>query len=313
VTVTYTYDDNDKMTAASGGGQTASFGYDGAGSMTSASGTMYGAWALVYDDESRPTSITYPSGGGSVTDLFTYNALGQRMRARLNGTWYRFFYNGNRVLEETNDANGPLARYTTESGSYYEPVLHFGRNDGSVRYPLYDGIGTVRRLADQTGALTDSYTLDTFGRQISVTGTTPNRYRFGGAWGYITDPSGMQQLGARFYWPEVGRFVQQDPAKEDENWYSYVDSNPVTGIDPTGLETCMKGWVTGCKLTRATGSNKKRCPKSLPYKIYLDTCYGRKTKNPRTHGQKIGVALEISGAMCYYECTFKGTLFDVSQ
>ena len=62
----------------------------------------------------------------------------------LGGTWYRFFYNGDRVLEETNDANGTLARYTTESGSYYQPLLHFGRNDGSVRYPLYDGIGTAR-------------------------------------------------------------------------------------------------------------------------------------------------------------------------
>jgi len=59
-------------------------------------------------------------------------------------------------LEETNDANGTLARHTTESGSYYAPLLHFGRNDGSVRYPPYDGIGTARRLADQAGALTES-------------------------------------------------------------------------------------------------------------------------------------------------------------
>jgi len=27
----------------------------------------------------------------------------------------------------------------------------------------------------------------------------PNPYRFGGVWGYMTDPSGLVQLGARFY------------------------------------------------------------------------------------------------------------------
>jgi RHS repeat-associated protein len=53
--------------------------------------------------------------------------------------------------------------------------------------------------------------MDTFGRPVSSTGTTPNPYRYGAAWGYITDPSGLLQLGARFYWPEVGRFVSQDP------------------------------------------------------------------------------------------------------
>jgi len=130
----------------------------------------------------------------------------------------------------------PRARYTTESGSYYEPLLHFGRNDGSVRYPLYDGIGTVRRLADQAGALTDSYTLDTFGRQISVTGTTPNPYRFGGAWGYIADPSGMLHLGVRFYWPEVGRFGQRDRIRNAElsYQYAYVADNPLRLIDADG-------------------------------------------------------------------------------
>ncbi|MBN1459093.1 MAG: hypothetical protein JXA57_06125 [Armatimonadetes bacterium] len=34
------------------------------------------------------------------------------------------------------------------------------------------------------------------------------------------DPSGLQQLGARFYWPELGRFVQQDPIGDGMNWYA---------------------------------------------------------------------------------------------
>ena len=63
---------------------------------------------------------------------------------------------------------------------------------------------------------------------------------FGGAWGYITDPSGMLQLGARFYWPEVGRFVQQDPIGEGSNWYAYVGNNPLIKTDPEGLQPLME-------------------------------------------------------------------------
>ncbi|NIN69495.1 MAG: hypothetical protein GTO63_33385, partial [Anaerolineae bacterium] len=59
-----------------------------------------------------------------------------------------------------------------------------------------------------------------------------NIYKYGGAWGYITDPSGMLQLGARFYWPEIGRFISQDPIGDGMNWYVYVGNGPVVGVDP---------------------------------------------------------------------------------
>ena len=77
--------------------------------------------------------------------------------------------------------------------------------------------------------------MDTFGKPVSSTGSTPNPYRFGAAWGYITDPSGFLQLGARYYWPEVGRFISQDPIGDGMNWYGYAGGNPVVWVDPTGL------------------------------------------------------------------------------
>jgi RHS repeat-associated protein len=85
--------------------------------------------------------------------------------------------------------------------------------------------------------VTDSYDLDTFGRQLATTGATPNPYRYGAAWGYITDPSGLLQLGARFYWPEVGRFVSQDPARDYVSLYAYAGGNPVTSSDAAGLRS----------------------------------------------------------------------------
>ena len=189
----------------------------------------------------RPTSISHPGG----TDTFSWNALGQRMRATFwgPGCVRRYFYDGQRVLEETNDAGGIYARYIAEGSSYYDPLLLFARCSGEVRYPLYDGIGTTQRLVDQNGTVTDSYTLDAFGKPFSSTGSTRNPYRYGGAWDYFTDylGSGLLQLGHRFYWPEVGRFIQQDPEGEGVNWYAYADDNPVTGIDPEGLRISVEG------------------------------------------------------------------------
>jgi RHS repeat-associated protein len=201
--------------------------------MTSVSGTMYGSKTLVYNDDNRLTSLTY----GGVTDLYYYTYNGLRYRARLAGTYYRYLYNGERVLEELNDTGTMQARYTTENDTYYGQWLHLYRPSGSLsRFPMYDNIGSARGLLDASGTATDWYELDTFGRQVSNSGTTPNPYRFGAAWGYITDPSGFLQLGARFYWPEVGRFVSQDPDGEDANWYAYVDNNALSDVDPEGLK-----------------------------------------------------------------------------
>jgi len=249
-TYTYTYDNNDKLTAISGGGQSASMTYDNNGNMTGVSGTMFGSKTLVYDDENRLTSITY----GGVTDLYYYNWQGLRYRARLAGTYWRYVYNGDRVLEETNDSGTVLARYTTESGSYYEPLLHMWRSSSVSRFPLYDNIGTARGLVDASGTVTDNYVLDTFGRYVSGSGTTVNPYKYGAAWGYITDPSGMLQLGARFYWPEVGRFVQRDRATEmpgpGSSSYVYVANGPVVAVDPNGY----KLWDSDCAHITARGA-----------------------------------------------------------
>jgi len=77
------------------------------------------------------------------------------MRATLNGTVKRYIYDGDRVLEQTDDAGNVAARYTTESSSFYQPLLHMWIASGGLsRYPLYDAQGTVRRLADDSEAKT---------------------------------------------------------------------------------------------------------------------------------------------------------------
>ena len=282
-TVYYGYDDNNKLTkigTTSGGNDLATFSYDYNGNMTGVSGSMFGSKTMVYNDDNRLITIAY----GGTTDYYYYTYTGLRYLATLNGTTYRYLYAGERVLEELNDSGTMQARYTTEDDSYYGMWLHLYRPSGTLsRFPMYDNIGSTRGLLDASGTATDWYELDTFGRQVSSSGTTPNPYRYGGAWGYITDPSGMLQLGQRHYWPEIGRFVSQDPIGDGDNWYGYANGNPVTGTDPEGERSrCLRRRDGPCN-PRSPGFGAgpgwrphfpcRPCPKDPPCARY--SCLGR--------------------------------------
>lgn len=77
----------------------------------------------------------------------------------------------------------------------------------------------------------------------------PTRYGYAGGWGYEghhitlagvnTDlaPVTLLHVGARWYQPDVGRFVQRDPfgIVQGCNVYEYCFGNPTIGFDPSGL------------------------------------------------------------------------------
>jgi RHS repeat-associated protein len=84
--------------------------------------------------------------------------------------------------------------------------------------------------ADET--ITDNYLYDAFGNLLASSGSSGNTYAFTGErWDGST---GLLYLRARYYDPEVGRFVGRDPI-ESVNPYVYCENNPVDFVDPSGL------------------------------------------------------------------------------
>jgi len=60
----------------------------------------------------------------------------------------------------------------------------------------------------------------------------------------MTEPNGLQYMRARYYDPEVGRFISEDPigfGGGDVNLYAYCIGNPINRIDPDGLWTLQFG------------------------------------------------------------------------
>jgi RHS repeat-associated protein len=118
--------------------------------------------------------------------------------------------------------------------------LHSGVHATETRFYLSDGTGSIRRLTDEAGDITDGYTYTAFGELLSHTGSDPQPYAFTGE---PLDPnSGFQYHRARWMDPRVGRFTSMDPFEgfafdpPSLHRYTYVRNEPTSRVDPSGRE-----------------------------------------------------------------------------
>ena len=84
------------------------------------------------------------------------------------------------------------------------------------------------------GTATDASAYTAFGE---LRDGTNHRYGYAGTSGYQAhDEFSLVHVGARYYDPSIGRFVQRDPIgiRGGFNVYAYVSSLPTTLVDPSG-------------------------------------------------------------------------------
>lgn len=109
---------------------------------------------------------------------------------------------------------------------------------GQVTWALADHNGTVRDLLDDSGALVNHVTYDSFG---NMTGQTApgEAIRYGFTGREYDAESGLYYYRSRYYDPTTGSFISEDSfgfAADDLNLYRYVFNAPVALRDPTGHE-----------------------------------------------------------------------------
>lgn len=101
----------------------------------------------------------------------------------------------------------------------------------------------LERLDPVTGTLTvaNRFSYSTWGAPTLTLhngyGDLGFRYRYVGQWGVAWDGyagADLLYMRARHYSPELGRFLQPDPARAEENPYAYAGNSPVTKADPEG-------------------------------------------------------------------------------
>jgi RHS repeat-associated protein len=116
-------------------------------------------------------------------------------------------------------------------------TITWGTNDSTgVSYYLSDHLGSTAGVTDASGNLVETGSYDSFGNSA---GSGLTRY---GYTGRERDPdTGIMYYRARWYDPQLGRFVSEDPIGfrgRDVNLYGYVKNSPLSYRDPSGLQRC---------------------------------------------------------------------------
>ncbi len=196
-------------------------GYDARGNLISSGGSSYS-----YDSFN---DLTGWNGGN-----FWYDAA-QRLTYSTS-TSTRFDYDGNQLVTEL-DANNNILRRYVYGPNPDEPIAWYeGSGTATKRFPVADERGSIVWVQDASGNTVAQNSYDEYGIPAS---TNQGRFQYTGqAW---MPEIGMSYYKARMYSPSLGRFMQIDPSgyNDGPNWYNYVHSNPINGIDPSGLDDAI--------------------------------------------------------------------------
>ncbi len=218
-----TFDDNNRQTQANGNARS----YDADGHLLS-DGTRTYTW----DDRDHLSQI---SQGGTVIASYSYDALGRRSARTENGSTTQYLYDGLNTVQET-------------QGTTINPILtgpgideRYARDDNGGRtYFLTDALGSTRLLTDTNGNAVQRYDYDPYGATTQSSTSYSNPYQYTGR---EHDQSGLYYYRARYYTAELARFISEDPLQlaAGPNSYAYVRGNPLTRIDPLGMDDtqCM--------------------------------------------------------------------------
>ncbi|WFE71025.1 RHS repeat-associated core domain-containing protein [Halomonas sp. M1] len=219
----------------------ARYRYDGAGNLIERQQPNGERLTLGYDGANRLVHLTHDSELGYTREAtYRYDGLGRRISKTVrhtNGTTATTHYgwDGDRIVREETEKQRTTVVY--EPGSFV-PML---RIDDTQQGPLVsayitDALGSPMQLVTPSGQprwLAEPDDWAAVKNQRAVRNVT-QPIRFQGQW--HDEESGLYYNRHRYYDPQQGRYISQDPIglNGGTNLYGYV-TNPTGMVDPLGL------------------------------------------------------------------------------
>nr|WP_264477828.1 RHS repeat-associated core domain-containing protein [Halomonas malpeensis] len=265
--IAYSYDAAGRLTGSQHGDQAHRYAVDAAGNpldgqqpvtdnrLTQHNGTRYrfdGAGNLIerqqpsgerltmgYDGANRLVSLTRTSAYGPTMEAaYRYDALGRRIskavrHANGTATTTHYGWDGDRIVREESENQRSTIVY--EPGSFV-PMLRIDDTQQGQQLSAFvtDAIGTPMQLVAASGDIQWQGQPDDWAAVKDVRGSARQPIRFQGQW--QDEESGLYYNRHRYYDPQQGRYVSQDPIGllGGTNLYGYV-ANPAEMVDPLGL------------------------------------------------------------------------------
>jgi len=204
--------------------------YDKEGNLTSRTDkTNEEVTIFTWDAQNKLTKITHSD---NTETNYRYDALGRRIEKNVNSNITKYVYDSSDILVEFDENNNLIARYN--HGNQIDQPLAVEK--GGQNYFFHsDHLGSIRKITDESGDIATSYEYDSFGNPTTI-GNITTPYGFTGR--EYDAESGLYYYRARYYNPQTGRFISEDPIGFDSgdiNLYRYVGGNPLGSVDPLGL------------------------------------------------------------------------------
>jgi RHS repeat-associated protein len=259
--LTYEYDKNGNGTKT--GGSFARTGIPSAISSTAYDAaneqTTFADKTLTYDNNGNVQTITDGSGtttytwnarnqlvgisGPGISASFVYDGLGRRESKTINGGLTEFLYDRRNPVQET---SGTTVLANILPGLAIDEFLtRTDANSGVTSYFLADALGSPVAVTDGTGTVQTEYTYEPFGTTTLTGASNTNPFQYTGR---ENDSTGLYHYRARYYNPQLQRFVSEDPIEfngEDSNLYAYVWNRPLNFSDPEGKFGFVAGGIAG--------------------------------------------------------------------
>ncbi len=171
------------------------------------------------------------------TTTYTYDPLGRRISKTDTFGTTRYLWAGDQMVQEQRNSIKKTYIYEPEN---FRPVAQVV--DGKTYHYHLDHLGTPRELTDDSGKVVWKVRYKTYGNvAVKEVEEIENNLRFQGQ--YFDEETGLHYNRFRYYNPNTGQFITQDPIGllGGVNNYQYAP-NPVGWVDPFGL-SCKEGYA----------------------------------------------------------------------
>ena len=203
-------------------------------------------WSLAWDGHGR---LTEAQRAGQPAVSMAYGGEGALVRKTHADGTQSFYFGDHEIVD------GERVRYY----NFGSRRVAMRRGSAAATFLHGDHLRSIQLTTDDSGQVISRALVEPFGKRRYVEGASPTDFEFTGERRH-GDLGGIYHMGARFYDPEIARWLSADSILPDPhspqklNRYSYVTNSPLRYVDPSGHDGCETN-AAECDGWRGTAIN----------------------------------------------------------